>query len=129
PSFSRAGLPLIASQVQSPAVGGVLLNQGDWHALLMADIEALATIASNDDTALNMLLALPESPLAVSRKAQAPGLHNSLYRAVSQHAAALGKAKPAARKVVVPYFINLPPGRQAVSGPTVQQESAEQAAF
>src|SRR5262249_6315179 len=102
-----AGLPLIAAQLQSPTVGGVLLGMGDWHALLMAQTEALAAIAANDDAALDTLLALPESPLAVSRKAQAPGLHNSLYRAVGQHAAALGKAKPAARKVVVPYFIKL----------------------
>jgi chemotaxis protein histidine kinase CheA len=107
PGLGRGGLPLIAAQVQSPSVGGVLLRDGDWHALLMAHTAALAAIAANDDGGLAMLLALPESPLATSRKGSLPGLHSSLCRAVGEHADALGKAKPAARKVIVPYFIKL----------------------
>jgi hypothetical protein len=118
PRFGRAGLPLIAGQLQSPTAGRtgsrgrVVLGSGEKHSLLMADIEALAAIASNEDAALNMLLALPESPLALSgRETRLPLKDHAavgvFYRKVGQHAAALGKAKPEARKVVVPYFVKL----------------------
>jgi chemotaxis protein histidine kinase CheA len=107
PDFGRAGLPLIAAQLQNPDLGAGRLNVGTCSSLLDTHAATLAAIASGDDAALKMLLALPESPLAIRYKASSPGEHSSLCQAVARHLQVLGKAKPEARKVLVPYFVKL----------------------
>ena len=107
PDFGRAGLPLIAAQLQNPDLGGGKLVAGTYSLLLATQADTLAAIASNDNDALNMLLALPESPLAVSYLTRSPGQRSSLCQGVGQHLQNLGKAKPEARKVVAPYFVKL----------------------
>jgi hypothetical protein len=106
PTFGRAGLPLIASQLQSLNPNIEKLG-AQRQPLLAAHADALAKIALEDEVALGLLLTLPESPLAIQSTKNVPIAQLILRRHVAKQLGAVGKEKPETRKKIVPYFVGM----------------------
>jgi hypothetical protein len=110
PAFGRAGLPLIAAQINgsNPGTAKIDVSNGGYS-LMMAHAEALGRIAADDRAALNLLLTLPQSSLAIQCRNRADGQvpegTRFVHALVSDQLLALGKEKPETRKTIVPYFI------------------------
>ena len=106
PTFGRAGLPLIALQLQNPSPSIQKLAT-QRQALLLAHAEALAMIAPKDEVALQLLMTLPESPLATNYTKNLPHLQLMMHREVAKRLSIVGTTKPETRKSMVPYFIGM----------------------
>jgi hypothetical protein len=73
----------------------------------MAHAGALAKLAPGDKEALQLLLALPKTPLAVELNKTSPVNYCFLRRAVGQHLQTVAGKKSETRKAVVPFFNEL----------------------
>src|SRR5262249_55024215 len=112
PDFGKAGVPLIAAQLQGgqgPFPHAAQLNAWNVGRLMQAHAGALAKLAAADDAALNLLLTLPQAPLAASVKQKDKMLKNldpyeDLLKEVGNKLASLGKEQPQLRKSITPYF-------------------------
>jgi hypothetical protein len=110
PRFGRAGLPLIAYQLQVLNSDIEKLDAAR-SLLLQAHADALSKIAPDDENAMKLLLTLPESPLATrsaksSLVIEAEAL-TGLRLYVAQLLQAMGKEKPHTRKTAVPFFVSM----------------------
>jgi hypothetical protein len=104
PEFGRAGLPLIAVQLQGRQASVANVEPHVLQRILEAHGEALAKIAPTDETALKLLMALPTSPLAMQRVGDRYG---NLRVHVGELLLSVVKEKPEIRKATVPYFIEV----------------------
>jgi hypothetical protein len=112
--FGKVGLPLIEAQLQGsegnlPAA--TQLNRFHASRLLKAHVAALAKLAA-DETALKLLMTLPQTPLAATIKPKEQTLKNldpyeDLLQQVHASVLSLGKEQAALRPKIVPYFTDL----------------------
>jgi serine/threonine protein kinase len=126
PGFGRAGIPLMAAQLQgkNPHVADLSVRfPAACTVILDAHIDALANIAPDHDAALSLLLTVPESPLAMvteqGRQIDGAYLDAHLRTQIAEKAVMLGKQKPELRQKIVPFLINLAQldgGRKATVG-------------
>jgi serine/threonine protein kinase len=111
PAFGRAGVPLIAAQLYGSNPHVAILSRrfpAPCTVLLDAHIDVLSTIAANDNAAFDLLLAIPDSPLAMATKQhkQIDGayLDASLRKNIAGRLLPLGTLRPETRKKSVPFL-------------------------
>jgi serine/threonine protein kinase len=111
PSFGRAGLPLIAGQLQGLDPRLAKYPEYFIFDILRAHAGTLSKVASDENGALQMLLGLPQSPLAEHLLSPGSkdtlGFQGKLRQDVGQRLGTLGKEKPETRKAIVPFLIGM----------------------
>jgi hypothetical protein len=114
PAFGRAGLPLIAMQMQGMHPYLVNLQPSQAFSLLQAHTDALSRIAAEDGDALQLLLNVAASPLSQRLKTvrgatfvDTFGFYHKFRQDTAKRLSAIGIEKAGKRKAIVPFFIEM----------------------